>query len=231
MDLGLKNKLIIVSGTARGIGEGIVRVLSEEGAVVAIVAGSHVDNLRLQNELEKSGGRVFSVEAGLSEPAACEKAVEAIVRHYGRIEGLVNYAGVPDDKGLKAGNDERFMEILYDNLVQYYLMAHFAVPYLKITKGAIVNINSKTAETGQGSALPFAVAHGGRNALTREWAVELLKYNIRVNALIVSDFYRPQHEIGYAVAFLLSEKSSHTTGQLIHLKGGYVHLDSALANA
>jgi L-fucose dehydrogenase len=125
-----------------------------------------------------------------------------------------------------------------------------------------VNISSKTAETGQGNTSAYAAANGGRNALTREWAVELLKYGIRVNAVIVAECFTPQyeswintlkdpekkleeimekiplekrmtmpHEIGQTVAFLLSEKSSHTTGQLIHVDGGYVHLDRALANA
>ena len=262
MDLGLKNKVIIVTGGARGIGEGIVRVLSEEGAVVAIVGRNQEDNLKLQNELEKSGGDLFSVKAELSEPAACEKAVDAIVRKYGRIEGLVNNAGVNNGVGLESGNYKRFMESLHNNLVHYYLMAHFALPYLKISKGAIVNISSKTAETGQGNTSAYAAANGGRNALTREWAVELLKYSIRVNAVIVSECYTPQYEswirtlknpdgkikeiiskiplenrmtkpseIAHAVAFLLSERSSHTTGQLIHVDGGYVHLDRALANA
>ena len=141
-------------------------------------------------------------------------------------------------------------------------MAHYALPYLIRSKGAIVNISSKTAETGQGNTSAYAAANGGRNALTREWAVELLKYGIRVNAVVVAECYtllyenwintfdNPQEklkeissniplgkrmttaeEIANMVIFLLSERSSHTTGQLIHVDGGYVHLDRALANA
>jgi L-fucose dehydrogenase len=262
MDLGLKSKIIIVTGGARGIGEGIVRVLSGEGAIVAIVGRNQRDNIQLQKEMEIAGGISFSVQAELGEPDACEKAVKAIVQKFGRIDGLVNNAGVNDGVGLESGSYKRFMESLHNNLVHYYLMAHFALPYLKISKGAIVNISSKTAETGQGNTSAYAAANGGRNALTREWAVELLKYGIRVNAVIVSECYTPQYEswirtlknpdekikeiiskiplenrmttpaeIAHAVAFLLSEKSSHTTGQLIHVDGGYVHLDRALANA
>ena len=262
MDLGLNNKVIIVTGGAGGIGEGIVRVLSGEGAITVIVGRSETDNRKLQMEIENAGGKAFSVEAELNEPANCEKAVQTIIQKYGRIEGLVNNAGVNDGVGLESGNYERFMESLQKNLVHYYLMAHFALPYLKTTKGAIVNISSKTAETGQGNTSAYAAANGGRNALTREWAVEMLKYGIRVNAVIVAECWTPQYEswirtlnnpeeklneikakiplgnrmttaleIANMVAFLLSEKSSHTTGQLIHVDGGYVHLDRALANA
>ena len=139
---------------------------------------------------------------------------------------------------------------------------NFALPELIKSKGAIVNITSKTAETGQGNTSAYAAANGGRNALTREWAVELLKYKIRVNAVVVAECYTPAYEtwiqtltepeiklkeinskipfenrmttaieIANAVVFLLSENSSHTTGQIIHVDGGYVHLDRALANA
>jgi L-fucose dehydrogenase len=154
------------------------------------------------------------------------------------------------------------MESMHKNVVHYYLLAHFALPELIRSKGSIVNITSKTAETGQGNTSAYAAANGGRNALTREWAVELLKYGIRVNAIVVAESWTPQYEkwirtlsnpeeklkeitskiplenrmttpeeIGNMTAFLLSQRSSHTTGQLIHVDGGYVHLDRALANA
>jgi NAD(P)-dependent dehydrogenase (short-subunit alcohol dehydrogenase family) len=174
----------------------------------------------------------------------------------------VNNAGINDGVGLEAGSYEGFMASLHKNLVHYYLLAHFALPSLKKSKGAIVNIGSKTAETGQGGTSAYAAANGGRSALTREWAVELLKYGIRVNAVIVAECWTPLYrkwietlpdpekklqsilsniplekrmttaeEIAAMVVFLLSSRSSHTTGQLIHVDGGYVHLDRALANA
>jgi len=262
MDLGLKNKVIVVTGGARGIGEGIVRVLSGEGAIPVIVGRNAVDNKKLLEELENAGGQAFSVTAELNDPTVCEGAVGTIVSKFGRIEGLVNNAGVNDGIGLESGNYQKFMESLHKNLVHYYLMAHFALPHLIKSKGSIVNISSKTAETGQGNTSAYAAGNGGRNALTREWAVELLKYGMRVNAVIVAECWTPQYEswiktlqhpneklkeivskipleqrmttageIGNMVAFLLSDRSSHTTGQLIHVDGGYVHLDRALANA
>jgi NAD(P)-dependent dehydrogenase (short-subunit alcohol dehydrogenase family) len=126
MELDLANKVIIVTGGAKGIGEGIVRILSGEGAIVAIVGRNESDNRKLQQEIDHAGGSSFSVVAELSDPEACEKAVETVVQKYGRIEGLVNNAGVNDGVGLESGNYEKFMESLHKNLVHYYLMAHFS---------------------------------------------------------------------------------------------------------
>jgi L-fucose dehydrogenase len=262
MDLGLANKIIVVTGGAKGIGAGIVKVLAAEGAIPVIVGRSEADNLIVVSEIEAAGGKAFQVIAELTEPAGCEKAINEVLKQFGRIEGLVNNAGVNDGVGLENGDYERFMASLHKNVVHYYLMAHFALPALKKSKGAILNITSKTADTGQGNTSAYAAANGGRNALTREWAVELLKYGIRVNAIVVAECWTPLYEnwiktlpdpdgklreieakiplgnrmttaeeIANATAFLLSEKSSHTTGQLIHIDGGYVHLDRALANA
>jgi L-fucose dehydrogenase len=262
MDLGLTDKVIIVTGGAKGIGEGIVKVLAKEGAIPVIVGRSEKDNLKVVHAVQAAGGKVFQVVSELTEPEACEKAVKSVVEKFGRIEGLVNNAGVNDGIGLETGNYEKFMASLHKNIVHYYLMAHFALQELKKSKGAILNITSKTADTGQGNTSAYAAANGGRNALTREWAVELLKYGIRVNAIVVAECWTPLYEnwiktlpdpaaklkeieakiplgnrmttaeeIANMSAFLLSERSSHTTGQLIHIDGGYVHLDRALANA
>ena len=262
MDLQLKDKIIIVSGGAKGIGAGIVKTLANEGAIPVIVGRNEQDNLNTLAEIEAAGGKGFHVAAELTKPEECERVIKEVIAKFGRIEGLVNNAGVNDGVGLEYGTYEKFMESLHRNVVHYYLLAHYALPELKKSKGAIVNISSKTAETGQGGTSAYAAANGGRNALTREWAVELLKYSIRVNAIIVAESWTPAYEkwiqtlanpeeklkeitdkipfenrmttpeeLGNTTAFLLSPCSSHTTGQLIHVDGGYVHLDRALANA
>ena len=260
MDLLLKDKVIIVTGGAKGIGEGIVKVLAKEGAIPVIVGRNQEDNQKTAADVIAAGGRTFEVVAELSDPKTCEQVVKEVVNQLGRIDGLVNNAGVNDGVGLEHGNYERFIDSLHKNLVHYYLVAHHALPYLVQSKGSIVNIGSKTAETGQGNTSAYAAANGGRNALTREWAVELLKYGIRVNAVIVAECFTPLYqtwlntlsnpeeklkeitskiplgnrmttaeEIANMVAFLLSERSSHTTGQILHVDGGYTHLDRALA--
>ncbi|HEY8396297.1 MAG TPA: SDR family oxidoreductase [Flavihumibacter sp.] len=259
MNLELQDKIIIVTGGAKGIGEGIVRVLAAEGAHPIIVGRDAGDNQKLVDELVAAGFKADQFAAELNEPGASKAAVDYVMLKYGRIDGLVNNAGKNDGVGLEHGSYEDFMASMHRNLVHYYLMAHHALPALIKSKGSIVNISSKTAETGQGNTSAYAAANGGRNALTREWAVELLKYGIRVNAIVVAECWTPQYatwietlpnpqakldsinkriplgnrmttpeEIANTTAFLLSPRSSHTTGQLIHVDGGYVHLDKII---
>ena len=259
MNLNLENKIIIVTGGAKGIGLGICKVLALEGAIPVIVGRTDSDNQIAIKEIEAAGGIAKSVVAELTKPEDCEKAIKQIIAEFGRIDGLINNAGVNDGVGLESGNYEAFIDSLHKNVVHYYLMAHYALPELIKSKGSIVNIGSKTADTGQGGTSGYAASNGGRNALTREWALELLKYGIRVNAVIVAECYTPLYntwiqtfenpaeklkqitakiplgnrmttaeEIANMVVFLLSDRSSHTTGQLIYVDGGYTHLDRSL---
>lgn len=259
MNLQLKDKVIIVTGGAKGIGQGIVRVLAAEGAIPVIIGRKEADNLKVVAEITARGERVFQIVAELTDPVAAEITIHTVMSQFGRIDGLVNNAGVNDGVGLENGSYTAFMESLHKNVVHYYLMAKYALPALKASKGAIVNIGSKVADTGQGGTSAYAASNGARNALTREWAVELLPYDIRVNAVIVAECYTPLYqtwvnslpnpqeklasvidkiplgkrmttaeEIANAVVFLLSPCSSHTTGQLIYVDGGYVHLDRSI---
>ena len=261
MDLALQDKVIIVTGGSSGIGRGIVDTLVEEGAIPFIVGRNEERILSYVSQIKEKGGAAGCAITELTIPTQCEMAVSKAIEEFGRIEGLVNNAGVNDGVGLENGNYEAFIASINKNVAHYFLMAHHALPMLKKSKGAIVNIGSKTSMTGQGGTSGYAAANGGRNALTREWAVELLPFHIRVNAVIVAECYTPLYEkwikgfdnpyrklkeindhipfgnrmttsreIADMVAFLLSSRSSHTTGQLIYVDGGYTHLDRALLN-
>jgi len=258
MDLQLRDKVIIVTGGAKGIGAGIVRACAAEGASPVIVGRDAEAGKALQIELLKNA-KCGLITMELSTPESCRQAVEQTVEKFGRLDALVNNAGVNDSIGLEHGTPGDYVASLNRNLVHYYYMAHYALPHLKQSKGSIVNIGSKTAVTGQGNTSGYASSKGAIMALTREWAVELLPYSIRVNTVIPAEvmtplyrhwldtFPNPQEkldrivskiplekrmttseEIANMTVFLLSTKSSHTTGQHLFVDGGYVHLDRAL---
>lgn len=194
MDLGLKDKVFIVTGGAKGIGEAISKLIGAEGGIVVIAGRSAADNDKAVAAITAAGGKAIGVTGELGEVADCKKVIDFTVKQYGRIDGLVNNAGVNDGVGLESGSPEKFMASLQKNLSHYYNLAHYALPYLKTSKGNIVNIGSKVADTGQGNTSGYAASKGGINALTREWAVELLPYSIRVNTVIPAEVWTPLYE-------------------------------------
>ena len=256
MDLGIKNKVMIITGGEQGIGEGISRFLADDGAIPVMAGRSGDAGKALENDLKAQGCEAWFIEMELSPVDNCRKVVEMTLEKYGRIDALFNNAGVNDGVGLETGSAEKFLDSLNNNLHHYYYMAHFCLDALKAGKGSIVNISSKVAVTGQGYTSGYAAAKGAQLALTREWAVELLPYGIRVNAILPAEVMTPQYEtwikslndpdknlarvtrniplenrmttkeeIASMAVYLVSEQASHITGQLIHVDGGYVHLD------
>ncbi|MGD0568595.1 MAG: SDR family oxidoreductase [Candidatus Sulfotelmatobacter sp.] len=263
MDLQLQGKIIVVTGGAKGIGAAIVRACAAEGAVPVIVDCDAPAGEALHSELQAAGASCGLITVDLTAPENCSQAVDQTLKTFGRnknkIDALVNNAGRNDKVGLERGSPAEYVASLNRNLVHYYSMAHYALPHLKKSRGAIVNIGSKTAVTGQGDTSGYASAKGAIMALTREWAAELLPYGVRVNTVIPAEVMTPLYrqwlatfpnpeekletilskiplekrmttaeEIAATVVFLISGKSSHTTGQHIFVDGGYVHLDRAL---
>ncbi len=259
MDLQLRDKVVIVTGGAKGIGAAIVQACAAEGAIPVIVGRDPEAGAHVQSDIQKKGGRCELISTELSTSENCAASVEHVVKKLGRLDALVNNAGRNDKVGLEQGNPEEYVASLKRNLVHYYAMAHYALPHLKRALGSIVNIGSKTAVTGQGSTSGYASSKGAIMALTREWAAELLPYGIRVNTVIPAEVMTPLYrswldtfpnpeekltnilskiplekrmttseEIAAMVVFLISPRSSHTTGQHLFVDGGYVHLDRAL---
>jgi NAD(P)-dependent dehydrogenase (short-subunit alcohol dehydrogenase family) len=255
MDLELKDKIVLITGGAKGIGGAISRALCAEGAIPVILDRDADAAHELHVQLSPSG----VIVAELSSSDSCQSAVEETIAQFGRFDALVNNAGVNDKVGLEQGSPEKYIESLQRNLLHYYNMAHYALPHLKKSRGSIVNIASKTALTGQGGTSGYASSKGAILALTREWAVELLPYSMRVNAIVPAEVMTPLYrqwldtfpspqeklqtiltkiplgnrmtlpeEIASMVVFLLSDRAGHITGQYLHVDGGYVHLDRAL---
>lgn len=194
MNLELTGKTIVVTGGAKGIGAAIVRALAAEGAVPVIVDREQDAAKALGDELAGSGARIEVIAAELTDAGQCASAVAEAIRRTGRLDALVNNAGINDGVGLASGTPARFVESLERNLVHYYAMAHSALPSLKASGGAIVNVASKVALTGQGGTSDYAAAKGGILALTREWAAELLPFGIRVNAVVPAEVMTPLYQ-------------------------------------
>jgi L-fucose dehydrogenase len=191
MDLQLKDKVILVTGGAKGIGAAIVRVCASEGAIPVILDQDVEAGSQLHVELRVAGSTNAFIATELEKVEECTKAVQEAADDFGRIDALVNNAGRNDKIGLEHGGPQKFVESLGRNLLHYYNMAHYALPYLKQSHGSIVNIGSKTAVTGQGDTSGYVAAKGAILGLTREWAAELLEYGIRVNAVIPAEVMTP----------------------------------------
>ena len=194
MDFELKDKVVLITGGAKGIGAAVVRTVAQEGAIPVIVDRDQEAAEKLHAELRHRGSVSCSVVAELATAEACSRAVEQTLKKLGRIDALVNNAGVNDGVGLEKGTPDQFVASLQRNLLHYYNMAHYTLPHLKRSGGSIVSISSKTAATGQGGTSGYVASKGAILAMTREWAVELLPYGIRVNAVVPAEVMTPLYQ-------------------------------------
>lgn len=261
MDLQLASKVALVTGGASGIGAAVVRLLADEGARVAIVDRDESAGAALAAELRRRQQPVEFIRADLAQEEECRRGVELAMRAFNGIDVLVNNAGGNDTVGLEQAPAD-FARSLQRNLAHFFSVTHFALDALKRSRGAIVNVTSKVAVTGQGHTSGYAAAKGGVNALTREWAAALASHGVRVNAVAPAECDTPGYrrwfeaqadpaaarraieslvplgrrltaaeEIAAAIVFLASPRSSHTTGQIVYVDGGYTHLDRALTSS
>jgi L-fucose dehydrogenase len=191
LDLLIKDRVVVVTGGAKGIGEAIARAAGEEDAIPVVLDRDAAAGEAFCAGLRKSGKRCAYIPVDLTQAEECARAIAQTVEQFGRLDALVNNAGVNDRVGLENGSPELYLQSLHKSLFHYYNMAHYALPHLKQSKGCIVNVSSKTAVTGQGGTSGYTSAKGAILSLTREWALELLPYSIRVNAVVPGDVMTP----------------------------------------
>jgi len=258
MDLGLKDKVVIVTGGGAGIGGAITRCLAAEGAIPVIFARRAPTEAFLA-EISAVQPKAGWVKVDLSRDAEVRAGVAEAQSRWGRVYGLVNNAGTNDGIDLNAG-PEAFRASLDQNLIHYYTLVHLLQADLKASKGAVVNVSSKTAVTGQGSTSAYVAAKAAQLGLTREWAAAFAPHGVRVNAVLPAEVMTPMYdawldsfadradklaeitrriplgqrmtldsEMADTVVFTLSPRAGHTTGQWLYVDGGYVHLDRAMA--
>src|SRR5215467_8607037 len=191
MDLQLKDKIILITGGAKGIGEAVSRGCAKENAIPVFVDKDADSGHRLQSELQSAGSACLFLETDVLPAENCRAIVEQTLQRFGRLDVLVNNVGANDNCGLETGSPEKYISSLRLNLFHYYNMAHFALPALKRSRGCILNVASKVAVTGQGGTSGYTSAKGAILSLTRDWAAELLGAGIRVNALVPAEVITP----------------------------------------
>ena len=257
MNLDLENKVVIITGGAKGIGAAITRGFAAEGAVACIFGRNREEAAALVAEIAAAGGQADSYHCEMTDEAAVRAAVAAVLAKHGRLDVVVNNAGVNDGVGLRSSVAD-FRASLEKNIIQCFVLVQASLDALIATKGAIINIGSKCSVTGQGGTSGYVAAKGAMNGLTREWALDLAKHGIRVNAVLPAEVMTPLYErwlstrpdpaasldaikatiplgrrmttaeeIADTVVFVASPRSSHTTGQILYVDGGYVHFDRA----
>ncbi len=214
MDLQLKDKVVLITGGAKGIGAAITRGCAREGAVPVFVDKDVEAGKQLQAELRSGGATCGLICADLVSVENCAAAVEQTLREFGRLDVLVNNVGCNDNVGLEHGSPEKYASSLRLNLLHYYNMAHYAVPALKKSQGCIVNIASKVAMTGQGGTSGYTSSKGAILALTRDWAAELLPYGIRVNALVPAEVMTPLYKQWLSTFPNPEEKLKHIVSKI-----------------
>ncbi|MBN8246915.1 MAG: SDR family oxidoreductase [Verrucomicrobia bacterium] len=257
MDLGLKDRVLLVSGGARGIGAATVRMAAAEGMRVAWADRDDEAGRALLAEIPDG----CFIEGDLSDDAVCAHAIATTVKSLGRLDVLVNNAGVNDSVPLTAPPAE-FLASLRRNLLPAFALTHGARPHLVAAHGAIVNLSSKVATTGQGRTSGYAASKGAIEGLTREWALALAPEGVRVNCVIPAECDTDQYrrwfasqpdpvlarsrveslvplgrrlttadEMASAILWLASPRAGHITGQFLFVDGGYTHLDRAASSA
>ncbi len=257
MNLELEQKVVLVTGGAKGIGEAITRAFAAEGAIACILGRNPGEAEQLVAELAAKGQKADAFQCEMTDEAAVKSVVAAILAKYRRIDCVVNNAGVNDGVGLRQPVAD-FRASLEKNIVQCFVLVQLCLDALIASRGTIVNIGTKCAVTGQGGTSGYVAAKGAMNALTREWALDLSKHGIRVNCVLPAEVMTPLYErwlssrpdpsaalekikrmiplgrrmttseeIASTVVFVASPRSSHTTGQILFVDGGYVHFDRA----
>lgn len=230
MNLQLQSRVILVTGGASGISEAIVQSLAAEKAIPCILGDDKENGKRLTEQLRPLRSEAYFFQLDLSDPEACEYTIHQVAAQLGRIDGIVNNAGIDDDTGLTKGDHHRFLQSLKNNVGHYYSISRAALPALKRSGGSIVNIISRTAFTGQGNTSGYTAVNCARSGLVAGLADEMKPCHIRVNGIVVAESRASlgkrcttPHEVANMTAFLLSPVSAAINRQSIFVDGGYVH--------
>lgn len=241
----LFDKVGIITGASRGIGAAIAKVLSKNGAKLVLNYNTSEDKVyALRDEIIALGGEVFCIQADVAKPEEAAKLAEVALEAYGKIDFLVNNAGINRDYTLRKMGIDQWNEVIQVNLNSVYNCSKAVIPHLvNQMSGAIVSISSIIGQAGGFGQANYAAAKAGMIGFTKSAALELARYGISVNAVCpgfvetsmvesippkikdqikskipMGRFGAPE-EVANAVSYLLTE-GQYITGQCLNINGG-----------
>lgn len=244
----LQNKIAIITGAGSGIGKATALLFAKEGAKVIVANRREEKGQATVEEIKNQGGEAVFIKTDVSKWEDVSNMVEKTVETYGKVDVLVNNAGVLRMGPLDKATDEDWDYVLSINLKGVFYGMKKVIPYMiKQGKGKIVNIASIAGLVGFEQIGPYCASKGGVIALTREAALEYAKYKININCIapgvirteMTGDlkdeqstaFYKSQtpyprlgegEDIGYAALYLASDESDFVTGEVLVVDGGWM---------
>lgn len=250
--LEYKDKVVFITGGSKGIGEGCARVFVDAGANVVITARGEAAGRALEKELNERGrGKCRFFTCDVTKEEDIVHALDTTIEIFGRLDCAINNAGFhPDHRAIDHFSSEDFIGLFKTNLLSYFLVAKYALPHIRKTKGTLINIGSLAGQLGQEAASIYCATKGGIQSFSKALAIEETVYGVRVNCIlpgnILSDSRKrsieaaadpealdkfvdstqptgrsgTNEEVGQACLFLASDLSSYITGTDIIISGG-----------
>lgn len=239
----LEGKIGIVTGAGSGIGEAIAKKLAEEGCNLVATDINETSLNRVVNEILSSGYKAIGVKADVASKAEVEFLVSATIQKYGKIDLLVNNAGIYPASPVTELKEEEWNRVIDVDLKGVFLCSQEVIKYMiKQKSGAIVNIGSVDGKEPPGGNVHYSAAKAGVMNMTKSFALELAKYGIRVNSVspgwvatpnvLANDRWKmiinkiplgrlaKTEEIASGVLFLLTDYASYITGEILDINGG-----------
>ncbi|KAF9098235.1 hypothetical protein BGX27_000833, partial [Mortierella sp. AM989] len=246
------NKVVIVTGGGSGIGQAVVRRFASEGAIVTAVDVNELGLIEGAEQVKQTataGGRSSFVVGSVSNEETVKKIVQDVVDREGRLDALINVAGILRSKNILETSLEQFMEPIHVNLVGTFLFCREALPHLLKSKGNIVNTTSTSAQFGHPFMAGYAASKGGVEAMTKALAWEYIRQGVRINAVAPGGITTPlttaqmgrmedldaslfqrltrpdflfgkPDQVASVFAMLASEDGSFMTGEIVKVDGG-----------
>lgn len=248
--MNLENKVALITGSTRGIGNSIAKLFLENGAKV-VICGSTKENAekavtKMKEELNLTDDNIMGIGLNMKDNSSMKSSVDEVINKWGRIDVLVNNAGITSNVSLLDSTDEQFMEMFQINFFGVVSLTREVVKHMKETGGSIINTSSMVANYGARNQAAYASSKFAINGLTKSLAKELGMYNIRVNAVapgvvatdmmsIVTEEMKQgllrmtplnkmaePTDLAGAYLYLASDLSKFTTGTIIQVDGGLV---------